>query len=81
MDELYNIKGYVAENNDNLKKDSILVSNILNKIDSNLYWFLIEYKNHDGVFLSSFRPFVSRKVPMLLQQLTKKGKCYNQSNK
>ena len=54
MDELYNIKGYVAENNDNLKKDSILVSNILNKIDSNLYWFLIEYKNHDGNLTNCF---------------------------
>ena len=54
MDELYNIKGYVAENNDNLKKDSILLSNILNKIDSNLYWFLIEYKNHDGNLTNCF---------------------------
>ena len=54
MDELYNIKGYVAENNDNLKKDSILVSNILDKIDSNLYWFLIEYKNHDGNLTNCF---------------------------
>lgn len=54
MDELYNIKGYVAENNDNLKKDSILLSNILNKIDSNLYWLLIEYKNHDGNLTNCF---------------------------
>ena len=54
MDELYNIKGYVAENNDNLKKDSILLSNILNKIDNNLYWFLIEYKNHDGNLTNCF---------------------------
>ena len=59
MDELYNIKGYVAENNDNLKKDSILLSDTLDKISrmsshTNLYWFLIEYKNHDGNLTNCF---------------------------
>lgn len=61
MDELYNIKGYVAENNDNLKKDSILLSNLLNEIGNqyvhgliSMYSFLIEYKNQDGNLTNCF---------------------------
>lgn len=61
MDELYNIKGYVAENNDNLKKDSILLSNLLNEIGNqygngliSMYSFLIKYKNNGGNLTNCF---------------------------
>lgn len=54
LEELYNVKGYVAENNDKLEKNSILLSNILNKVDNNCYSFLIEYKNNNGNLTNCF---------------------------
>ena len=61
MDELYNIKGYIAENKDNLKKDSILCSNISDNIfrffvgrEFDRYSFLMEYKNNGGNLTNCF---------------------------